>query len=77
MRSQVAKWGNSLAVRLPKAFVDKLGVGEGEPVDIDISGDAITVRRPKQSLERLLEQVTPDNLHGEADTGKPVGREQW
>lgn len=77
MRSQLAKWGNSLAVRLPKAFVDKLGVGEGEPVEIDIAGDAITVRRPKQSLERLLEQVTPDNLHGEADTGKPVGREQW
>ncbi|MBL8705780.1 MAG: AbrB/MazE/SpoVT family DNA-binding domain-containing protein [Rhodospirillales bacterium] len=77
MRSQLSKWGNSLAVRLPKAFVDKLGVGEGEPVDIDIAGDVITLRRPKQSLEHLLEQVSADNLHGETDTGKPVGREQW
>ncbi len=77
MRSQLAKWGNSLAVRLPKAFVDKLGVAEGEPIELDIAGDTVTVRKPTQTLDQLLDQVTPDNLHGETPTGKAVGREQW
>jgi len=39
---QVSKWGNSLAVRLPKALVEELGLKEGDDVDVT-STDAQTI----------------------------------
>lgn len=54
---QVAKWGNSLAVRLPKALVDRLGLKEGDDVELRATEDdaleiARTVTR-EQALARL------------------------
>ncbi len=77
MRIQVSKWGHSLAVRIPSAFAKQLGVVEGSAVEISASEDAIVLTRPGYTLEGLLEQVTPGNLHGEIDTGPPAGREEW
>ncbi len=77
MRIQVSKWGHSLAVRIPSAFAKQLGVVEGSAVEISANEDSIVLTRPGYTLEGLLEQVTPGNLHGEVDTGPPTGHEEW
>ncbi len=76
MRIQVSKWGHSLAVRLPSAFAKQLGVVEGSAVEISATEDAIVLSKPGYTLEGLLDQVTPGNLHGEVDTGPPIGHEE-
>ncbi len=54
---QVAKWGNSLAVRLPQAVVDALGLKEGDQIDIQVMGpNALDIERrpaPPELLRRL------------------------
>ncbi len=56
MKARVSKWGNSLAIRLPKAAVASLQVRAGEPVDLVIEGDSLLIRarRPRYSLEELV-----------------------
>ncbi len=77
MRIQISKWGHSLAVRIPSAFAKQLGVVEGSAVEISAGEDSIVLSKPGYTLEGLLKQVTPGNLHGEVDTGSPTGREEW
>jgi antitoxin MazE len=80
MRVQVQKWGNSLALRIPKPFAEDVGVSEGTVVDVSVSkgrliASPMTPRRIR--LDDLLRRVTKRNLHGETDTGRPIGREAW
>ncbi len=80
METTMRKWGNSLGVRIPKAFAEEAGVREGSAVDISIAGGDIVIRRLRRrsvNLDDLLARVTPENLHAEIDTGAPVGREAW
>lgn len=79
MRTRVRKWGNSLGLRIPKAFAEELDLGEDSAVDLSISEGHLVVRSLDESydLAALLEQVTADNLHGEIETGPAVGREEW
>ncbi|MHB9146661.1 MAG: AbrB/MazE/SpoVT family DNA-binding domain-containing protein [Symbiobacteriia bacterium] len=77
MESQVSKWGNSLGVRIPRPLAEKAGIMEGTPIVLEVDEDAIVIRRKRYSLQALLAQVTPENLHGEVDTGRPAGREAW
>jgi antitoxin MazE len=80
MRVQVQKWGNSLALRIPKPFAEDADVQEGTVVDLSVSEGklvAAPTRRGKATLKQLLAKVTKRNLHGEVDTGPPVGRESW
>lgn len=80
MRIQIQKWGNSLALRIPKAFAEDTGVEEGTAVDLSISKGklvAIPAKRRKLSLRQLLSRVNKLNLHGEVDSGPPVGSEVW
>jgi len=77
MQHNVQKWGNSLGVRIPKALAQKAGLSEGTPVEIILGDESIIIRPRRYSLETLLSGVTPENLHREEDTGKPVGREVW
>ncbi len=54
---QVARWGNSLAIRLPSAVVEALGLREGDNIDIRIVGErAFDVERDK-GRERALERI--------------------
>ncbi len=54
---QVAKWGNSLAVRLPVTVVEALGLKEGDEIDIRIAGErAFDIERDR-SRERALERM--------------------
>ena len=79
MRTKAQKWGNSLAVRIPKAIADQAGVRADDEVEIEVSAKVIRMkaRRREPGLAELLRQVTPDNLHAEADFGRPEGREAW
>jgi len=79
MRAKAQRWGNSLAVRIPKAIADEAGVSEKDEFDIEVVAKVIRLK-PRQratSLEQLVAGITPANLHGEADFGRPQGRESW
>ena len=80
MRTSVQKWGNSLAVRIPKPFAEEIGVDEDTDVDMSVVEGRLVVspvRRPQYELEDLLEGVSDENLHREVDTGPPAGDEVW
>ena len=80
METRVQKWGNSLALRIPKAFADQIGIEPDSAVDISlVDGELIIspVITPKIILDELLADVTQENLHGEVDTGPSVGHESW
>jgi len=78
MRTQIQRWGNSLAVRIPKVFANQLGVGENTPVELDVVDGVLTVRvNTELTLEQLLAGITDENLHREIDTGLAVGAEVW
>ncbi len=79
MTTRVATWGNSLAVRLPRAVAEKANVKDGDAVEVTIEKGAIVVRPAKRryTIEELTEGITPENRHGETDWGSPVGKEFW
>ncbi len=80
MKARVQKWGNSLAVRIPKAFASDLGLEQEVTVELELE-DGRLVLKPtavlRYELDNLLSQVTEDNRHNEVDYGAPVGGEQW
>jgi len=78
MLARIQKWGNSLAVRIPRAFAAETGVRDGSRVEISLEDDRIVVnpaQAPTYTLHGLLRRVTKGNVHGEVSTGRPVGRE--
>ena len=79
-KSQLAKWGNSLAVRLPRRIVETARLREGDPLNVSVGKDGAVVMRPahrKYRLEELVSGITPRNRHDETDWGAPVGKEPW
>lgn len=79
MRTQVSRWGNSLGVRIPKAYAEELGLAEGATVDVKVSGRNL-VMEPAQreyALEELVSGITPKNRHAETDWSAPRGKEVW
>jgi antitoxin MazE len=80
MRTSIQKWGNSLAVRIPKPFAEEIDVTDGSEVEITVDDGALVIaplRAPRYALHELLEHVTEDNLHGEVDADVAVGGEAW
>lgn len=81
MNTRIQKWGNSLAVRIPKAAATEAGLAQGTEVDLRATkeGLVIRVRRKKKvyTLKELLKGVTPRKVFPEVDWGPPVGREVW
>ncbi len=79
MTTQIAKWGNSLGLRLPKSVAQEARVDEGDKVDVSVRNGAIVIRpsRRTYSLGELVSKVTPKNRHAETDWAKPAGREAW
>ena len=80
MKTRVQKWGNSLALRIPKSFALEAGLGEDDAVELSVSEGRLVIRPivPKPlTLGDLLRGVTEQNLHGEWDTGPAVGKELW
>ena len=76
-KTRIATWGSSLAIRIPKPIAEQWGVQEGSAIEIVPDGDTLMLRKQVYDLTSLLEQVTPDNLHSETDTGTPQGKEEW
>jgi len=80
MKSTIQKWGNSLAIRIPKSFANEIDLSQGTEIDLILFDDKIQIepiKKKKLSLEDLLSRVTADNIHKEIDTGVPVGKEVW
>jgi antitoxin MazE len=77
--TQIAKWGNSLGLRLPKSVALEAQVDEGDTVDVAVKKGVIVIRpgRPRYSLEKLVAKITSRNRHDESDWGAPVGHEAW
>ena len=80
MRVAVQKWGNSLALRIPKAVAEESRIRQGSVVDLRLRKGELVVKplvKPEYTLDELLAAVTDENLYGEVDTGVPKGRETW
>ena len=80
METRIQKWGNSLAVRIPKPIAAQLGLANHSSVELSLRGTELVitpVKHPDLKLADLLAGVTEDNLHGEIDTGTLVGKETW
>ena len=80
MRAQVQKWGNSLALRIPRSFAAETEIEQGSEVELSLEEGRLVmtpVEKKAYSLDRLLAGVTPNNLHTEIDTGPSVGKETW
>jgi antitoxin MazE len=80
MKTRVQKWGNSLAVRIPKSFAAEAGLHADAVVELSLVEGALVVQAVKLqplTLLELLRGITAENLPGEWDTGSPVGKEVW
>jgi len=72
MKTRVQKWGNSLAVRIPKSFAEELDWEEGAPVEMTLDEGTLVVRSDRErswDLAALLDRVTDDNIHPAWETG--------
>jgi antitoxin MazE len=80
-KAQVVRWGNSLAVRIPKAVAEEARMQEGDSIVIEASKGHIELHPAERvpTLEELVAQITPENRHGEIETGPEVGKEiiEW
>lgn len=79
MTTTVQRWGNSLAIRIPKVFAQEAGLEENTEVEIGVRGCTLVVRQARKdwSLDELLAGITVSNLHGETGWGRRTGREVW
>ncbi|MDD2935277.1 MAG: AbrB/MazE/SpoVT family DNA-binding domain-containing protein [Candidatus Pacebacteria bacterium] len=80
MKTRIKKWGNSLAIRLPKTSVDLLNLKENNEVSFDFDKDQIIIKpenKKEYSLSELISKINSKNIHKEIDWGKPVGKEIW
>ena len=80
METRVQKWGNSLALRIPKPLADQIGLEPNSPVELSLRGKELVIEPVSPSdlnLDDLLARVTEHNLNGEVDTGPPIGGEVW
>jgi antitoxin MazE len=76
---RVTRWGNSLAVRIPKALAEQANIGEGSEVELRVADGVLTVRSRCRSyrVEELVDRITAENRHDEVDWGPPAGKEVW
>lgn len=80
MKARIQRWGNSLALRIPKPFASEAGIQRETPIELSISAGKLIITpliEPKFNLKQLLAKINKDNLHHEIDTGKAVGNEAW
>ena len=83
MKVAFQKWGNSLALRVPKAFADEIGASDGKAAEMIVRDGKLVIevarRRRKRhyALDELVAGITPANRHEEANWGPSVGNEAW
>jgi antitoxin MazE len=80
MKTQIAKWGNSMAVRIPKAVAQAAKLRPGDHLELAAEGSGVVrmrKRKEKQTLQELVRGITAANIHTETDWGKAKGNELW
>ena len=80
MKAAVQKWGNSLAIRIPRSFALETRLGRGTEVDLQLKSGTLVISRARKNrykLGTLLAQVKKGNLHSETNWGEAKGREAW
>lgn len=80
MRTRAQKWGNSLAVRVPKSVATQVGLKPQDDLEIEVQDGNVVLKphlRRTYRLDDLVKRITRKNVHGEIDAGAPVGREIW
>lgn len=79
MQTKVGKWGNSLAIRIPRHVARMSDLKDGTIVTIQIGKEGIVLKRasPRYSLEELVGKISSDNRHEEKTWGGPTGSETW
>ena len=80
MITRVQKWGNSLALRIPKSFADEVGLQTDSSVEVSLADGKLVIApiaKSKLTLKQLLAQVTDENMHHEVETGPAQGNEAW
>lgn len=80
MQVSIQKWGNSLAIRIPKSYAKQIKIDQGSMVDLlTVEGKLIIkpLEENEFSLDQLLAGVTDQNLHAEIDSGSICGKEVW
>jgi antitoxin MazE len=79
MKATIQKWGNSLAIRIPKNITKDTRVSEGSNIDIMIENGKIILspRKKEYSLKELIKKITIENIHSEISTGDQTGGEIW
>jgi antitoxin MazE len=77
-KAQVVKWGNSLAVRIPKSVAEQARMREGDAIVLKAGKGRIELRRAERvpTLEELVSRITPENRYPDTDWGPDVGREE-
>ena len=78
MNVEVKRWGNSLAVRIPKDLVQTLGLSDGSRLSLEVKDGELVLRPADLELEGLLRafEAYGPNPHGETDWGEDVGGER-
>jgi antitoxin MazE len=79
MKTRVQKWGNSLALRIPKSLL-QVGLKSDSPVEVSTQDGKLVigpVAKPQLTLKQRLAKVTPENIHHEVETGPSFGNEVW
>ena len=80
MQTMIQQWGNSLALRIPKAFAQQAKVKKGSRIKLTVEKNRLVmepIEKKPVTLKQLLAGVTPENIHPETDWGKPMGKEIW
>jgi antitoxin MazE len=83
MKVEFQKWGNSLALRVPKAFAEEIGAVPGKQAEMTTDNGVLVIKvhqprkRRRYRLENLINGITEGNRHREVDWGPPVGNESW
>lgn len=80
MTTKVQRWGNSLALRIPKSFAKDVHLEKGATVNLTIDDGRLVIEpssKSRYSLAGLLKNISENNLHKEVDTGGRQGREIW
>jgi antitoxin MazE len=80
MRTRVNKWGNSLGLRIPKAFADEMNLKEDSSIEMRAQNGTLLitpVTEREWTLEELLAGITEENRHHEWETGPARGDETW
>lgn len=83
MKTEFLKWGNSLALRVPKAFADEIGASAGKQAEMTAENGTLVIKvsqrkkRRRYNLKELINGITEQNRHPETDWGPSTGNEAW